>query len=745
MSEDQGEPQERPAAAGSPHPERNQKPAGQLPAGGQASGNRGPAQPDPPEAQAGRSIRDQAAADQRERQQREENLRGYGDFGDVHAGRDFTGQMWSHADRGNINHAGGNITYNYAASADEDPKVSLLQRRDVEQIETCLVPSTTTSDITKLLVREHVVFVRGTTGTGRSTAATAALLAWARALARSVGEQEEEGEEKQERVGVIYGAGSPLRLDDSHLHGAHGYVLDGSGPQWAAKLDEYSQHLRELAGKNDCRFVVLLPQGRSYPPRPTVDHRPPPAEKVFFRWLEYFALAAGLKPDLPGEVSAAIQADLHGESSPGRTVDLADHVAGLLGRDAPPGQILSALPARTRDQIRTRLDETRPIVGRCFMVSAAVLDGLPEVVVSDAALELASCIDETWPVNEAKRNLRAWEKLRSWLDYADADADRADAPGGGRSVRLNRASARRATLQVLWEDHPTIRDPLIAWLRGLTEAADSRVQLKAAHAAGMLAALDFDAMMARVLMPWARSERRRHHQLAAMMLEAAAQDKALFSRVQDQLQQLARGARTQRLVATYAYGSKIGLDDPGGALRVLHRMAYLRSADVHQAIAAAIDYLYSPTTAGEIVNELAGWVSSGWPTERSTAALAFVRLAIIDSRDPARPPLYSYPAGSGLVEQLAALWRNALTLKASAQGTQGGQILVPDAWPALSYWVSKYDENPTIHQLIGDLFTGNTPDAGRLRKAFSLYLLHWRCRKTISADLYGQLSVLLKG
>jgi hypothetical protein len=692
------------------------------------------------------SVLDQATYERQERRQREENLKGYGADGNFRVGRDWIGQSSSRVyGGGNLNQAGGDININYAVGADAGIKIRYMLRRDAERLEACLAPSDATNEVSTLLAREPVVFLRGAIGTGRRTTAIAALLAWARTSGKVTETEEKEGGDKEERVGVIYGPGSPLQVSVSELRSGYGYVLDGTNRQWINDLDEHGGHLRDLADKSECRLVVLLPIGCSYPPRPTVVHRPPSANEVFRRWLEYEGLAAGLEPSLPTEVAAAIDADLQGEDSPRKAVDLADHVIDLLRAETPPAHVLVALPARAREHIRVRLDESRPIVGRCFMVSAAVLDDLPEVVVSDAALTLAEHIDEAWPIKEEERPLPAWEQLRTWLDYADASTNPAGRPGGGRSVRLNRAAARRATLQVLWEDHPTIREPLVIWLRGLAEQIDRNVQLKAAHAAGMLATFDFDSMMARVLTPWSKSRRRRDHQLAAMMLEAAARDRDLLPRVQERLRQLASGAREERLVATYAYGSNIGVDDPIGALRVLRRITLDRNQEVNKAVAGTVDYLYSFATSAMMLGELADWVTSGSPSGRYTAALAFVRLASIDNRDADRPPLCSLPTDSNFFGRLVVLWRNALSLRLVTHGTQSSQLLVPDSWSVLARWVSQYDEESVVRRVIYDVFGEDRLEAGRLRKAFLLHLLHWRRRNVISADLYQRLVRLTKG
>lgn len=304
------------------------------------------------------------------------------------------------------------------------------------------------------------------------------------------------------------------------------------------------------------------------------------------------------------------------------------------------------------------------------------------------------------------------------------------------------------TLRVLWEDHPTIREPLVVWLKGLAEDVSQKagVQTKAAHAAGILATFDFDFARARLLDPWAKSRKFRDHHSATMMLEsAAARDRDILMRVHDLMRKLANGTRGERLVAADAYGSSIGLNAPGVALRDLRSIALGRDIEVSKTVAGSIGNLYSIATADEIVKELAGWVSSGSLSGRYTSALAFVRLARITGGNPTYPPLIDLEPSDELFRRLAELWQNALELRIVTDRSQRPELAVPDSWTVLIRWISRYQEESAIRAVIDTLLSINGAGSERLRKALFLNLRNWEHQKFISGDLRKRLVAMMKG
>jgi hypothetical protein len=666
------------------------------------------------------SLLDSIAEQKKDRRRRSDNLRGL--FG-VQAARDVIGEAsYRVSGGGNLNYYDG-VTFNVFDAARAD--VVHLQRETTKALLERFAPPASQQRLTEVVGRESVVFLRGAEGTGRMTAALAALIDW---VASTCPGSERNGEE---RVGIIRIRGAAGRASLPELRRGHGYLLAGSYDDWIREIDQ----LADLVVKNESRLVVLVPRGRMSLPGAAVDHLPPPAIDVFHRWFEYEATMAEVEPELAPEVEKEITQDLDGERSPQRAVSQACEVIQAIKEGLSSEALLAELPRRLGDHIRGRLDEGQPIVGRCFMAAVAVLHGDPEFTVSRAALTFADLIYEAWHIEVDKRPPPTWEQLDTWLEYAGATAHRPGRAGSGRIVRLNRTNAPAVTISVLWEDHPTIREPLMNWLRWLGDDGTPTVQLKAAHAVGKLATLDFATIRKGFLAPWTESGRFADHRLAALALEAAAQDPRMVSRVHDHLRRLASSNRYgARAVAIQAYGSSIGVNAIGEALQALRRISTRPTIRLNQDAARSIAYLYEEATAPAIVRELASWVEAGSLGGRHTAALAFIRLAVPEPGAANRPPLAELAAQ----DDLASLWLNALMLRIITSDAERSRPAAPAAWGVLGEWVSRYDQQHAVRVVVDQVLPLADAQAARL------YLRLWRLRKLISSELYGHFTRLVE-
>lgn len=696
---------------------------------------------DEPDERDERPYLERVADEERDWLRRQQNLSDLdGEETAARVGRDSIGRDSNRVSGGgSVFNAGRDVWISPDIAGHREPHVRYLPQSEAEQLKKCLVTPPSQAELKAALDRETLVFLRGAEGTGRRTSALEALLSWVGTKGGVV----KDGQPTH--VGVILTAGSLFPHSTPDLRTRHGYVLDATNTESSRDFGAIAENMKDLATKCGCRVVLLVPAHRSNLPARIVDHRPPAAPDVFRCWLKHEAGAAGVDACLLDEMCQEIDDDLNRESSPRQAYELANRLVIGLKAGKEPAELRAELPRQLRDGIRRRLDESGPVLGRCFMTSAAVLNGLQETMVSDAALAFAEHIKKVSSI-KAEERLPAWEQLHTWLDYASATTSPAQVAGGGRILHLKRR-AEIATLRVLWEDQPTIREPLIAWLKALAEEADQQqeVQMKAAHAAGILATFDFDIVTAKFLSPWSRSRKLRDHRLAAMMLESAARDPDLVPRVHDLLRKFADGSRGERLVTAHAYGSPIGLNAPSIALRDLRKIALGRDTEVGKAVAGSIGNLYSAETSEKILRALKVWVSSGSPGGLYTSALAFVRLAAIGSGNPARPPLIALESGHDLIEWLTVLWRNALSLRLITYRTQRSELVVPDSWIVLTRWVSRYDEEPVIRSVIDEIFGPAGIGPGRLRKAFILHLWQWEHQKQISRDLRERLIKLMKG
>ncbi|MEU9840464.1 hypothetical protein AB0C69_14715 [Actinomadura sp. NPDC048032] len=384
--------------------------------------------------------------------------------------------------------------------------------------------------------------------------------------------------------------------------------------------------------------------------------------------------------------------------------------------------MIAEFPDRVREEVRQRLSERRPILSRCFIASVAVLHGMQESTVSRAALDLADHIDTAWKREDKKRPLPAWEDLRTWLDRAGA-VTRSMPRGGGRIVELQQRTRARTTLQVLWEEQPTIREPLMAWLDVLAHSRDTAI--RAAHAVGLFATFDFATVNERFIRPWSKSDSRQDQRLAAWVLEAAAQEPALEPRVREHLRLLSRGTRGEVMVAVRAHGSHLGADDLTDALRVFGTASRRSGRGTADAVATSLSFLYSAGTAIEIVETLADWAESEHSGNRLTAATAFLRLAALRPR-PGRPKLTEVARRADAAGHIARLWQHALSLRITEPSGRE-RPAAPEAWALFARWMVAYGKAPALRPVIEQVITTGEAGATRLRAAFRLHtrlLLH---------------------
>ncbi|WP_433540448.1 hypothetical protein ACQP10_34795 [Streptosporangium sandarakinum] len=680
-----------------------------------------------------RSIQEEVAEAEVDRLQREKNLDEL--FYEERAswvGRDSYGRVTNRVRNGNLNQAGRDLHYHAGGADESSVAVDLISTQEAERLLMPLVPTSSQEETRKLLDRERVVLIHGSENTGRATAAMAALLDWAWLARRR---------DEDPPVGWIRLEGPRPRLRDLELLEGHGYVMELAD----ADLDSRIRQLRSLADQNDCRVVILVPSESLAPTEAIVEHQPPPGIEVFKRRLSYEAHAAKLAVPFASHVPKEIKEELGDETAPRKAAGLACRVVRGLSSGRSVEEILGDLPNRIREEIRKKLHDRRPVLGRCFMASIAVLHGLPETVVSESALSLAKLIDDEWRSEAKTRPIPIWEQLPAWLDYARATTLPIAMVGGGMTVRLRQPKNAAVMLRVLWEDQPTIRNQLITWLHSMGDSPDPEIQMKVAHAVGRLATFNFRVVDEKFLKPWSRSDRVRSRRLAALMLEAAAQDPDLTTRVHLQLQRMASGTRGERAIVVRAYASQIGTDAPDMAMRVFRKLGFRLDKEFNPAVAQSVYYLYSQETAVAILLDLASWAREDGQGGRNTAALSLSRLAALPSGNPARPVLTSLDLqDQELRKALITLWRNALGLY--TPNITGGRRprATPEAWPLfLGGWISRYEEQPNLRPVIDEVL--RSADRKAERQLVHLYLRMWWQRRHISQTLYKHLNRLAEG
>ncbi|MEU0482416.1 hypothetical protein ABZ260_24920 [Streptosporangium sp. NPDC006013] len=660
------------------------------------------------EPELGKSVREEMTASGQEWLERRQSLDDlFADERPSAGTRDWIGRVTNRVKNGNVWLAQRDIHIDQGRPQPTET-IYALSDGEIEDLRRTLVPTQSQAEIRKLLDGECLVLLGGAAETGKATTALAALLDWGGGASWV----------------IPHGASTP-NPRDWKLEAGQGYLLDLVDTPDG--VDRVTTHLKRSGVNAESRVIVLVPEHTSSSVAPVIDHDPPPNDRVFAKHLS--AYTTGVHPD-PDD-HRLLSEELRAHSAPWQVVELARQVATTVHSGTPIDVLLDKRFHRMRAKVGNNLDKRRPVLGRCFMTSIAVLHGLPEAEVSGAALALAERLDEKWRRDRSPRPVQMWEGLPLWLSYVDAEAVPAG-PGSGRTIKLRRPKLAAVMLRVIWEDQPTIRDSLIDWLLWLGDEGSWLTRIKVGHAVGKLATFDFDTVDKRFLQVWSRSRRVGDYQLAALALEAAAEDPSLTRRVHLHLHSMIGGRDAEKAIAIRAYASSVGLSAPDQALAAFRRLALTRGAKFHRDVAQSIAYLYRTDTAHSILNHLADWVSDGGPAGRRSAALAFIRLAAPAAPTLARPELSQLEPHPSLV----TLWRNALSHE------EGGHLIAPESWDLLlSEWLRHYGKRPTVREITDKIFSLTD---GRSSKRALLYLRLWRHQGEISAELHHHLRQLVQ-
>ncbi|QXJ23424.1 hypothetical protein AGRA3207_004572 [Actinomadura graeca] len=689
------------------------------------------------------SFRDRMAADDRERELRSRSLRG------------LTSNRTRIDGRFNsVLNAGGDINVRSDQKGRaQSPRVSMGEAHALLNCATGV--DAVVERVVEVLRRHRIALVRGPSGSGRTATATLALL-HADAGERARVEAAKEYRDQPANVARLLLRDDPLELSCEDLDGGIGYVLDATDESWprrSAASASVVAHLADLAVRTDGRIVVVVGES-CQPDDRTIDQAMPDAEEVFARRLEYLLHAVRDPRAWVDKIrtSPELKAALGESPTPRIAVDTAYEVFQVHEQHGPEKGIdayLSGLPALVLTEMHGKLHDDDPATlrKRCFAIAAAVLNTLPAVTVSRAALALAALVEKT-DQEEIPAAVLAWEQLTEWLTFAGATAS-PSTRGEGRIVRLKRPTQAHATLEAVWEEHPTVREPLIVWLRWLSEHTDQAVRIRTAHAVGTLATFDFDVIERDFLLPWARARSIRKHQLAAWVLEAAATQDGIADRVRVLLRRWAGGSRTQQSVAARAYGSEIGMlwvDDTLNAFETISKV--IRLPPLQDAVARSIADLFGEGRETEILHKLHAWSDDDFPSQRRTAALAFNRLINRLRSQDGRTGMVELLDGCdpSLHRLLIGLWWNALsggvtlTHRRSLRGAADNA-----AWDIIADWLRSEAVYPVLGPVIDGVFRLDEEHSD-LRGPLSLHLRLWfhRNPKIIGSERAERLARILE-
>ncbi|MGW4640632.1 hypothetical protein ACWEN6_19005 [Sphaerisporangium sp. NPDC004334] len=634
----------------------------------------------------------------------------------IDVGRNWYGGSTYQVDKGGtLNGAGRDIIQYFGG---EEPPVHTLPVaiERIEEARLCLIETSSQRELVARLANAPVALLRGDPHTGRGTTALHALL----------------------QLGLTCNhlrLKDPRKLRSDDLRPGNGYVLRVEDEPWPRSPEAVLDQLCSVARDSGSMIVAVVPHD-SATTKFVVTHQAPTASEIIRRWLVHLSPGVEQELDTAGE---SLDEHVVG-CRPWEAVDAARQLAEGRRQGRSLASMINELPYTALSQLSMSPKKEDPALGRHFLVSSAVLYGLPEAVVSEAALSLAHRIrqdEQRDSVDEEDQGLPVWERLSEWVNHPGLNATAAPRGGEGQRIEVRPGMADRL-LTTIWEQLPAVRPALYDWLADLVRHDDWRVRLKAAYAVGRLATCDFRVIDKQFFTRWSR-EKGRAKVLGWALESAALADPDVGKLVRGRLKEWTTGTYLQRLSAAMGYGSALGVRHIDEALSTLHTVAAATVIlDTCDGVARSVAEVYTPQTAPAVLRELARWATGEHAGEQVAAALAFVRLATAGQKDDSHPPLWRH----GTVRDLSALWTNALSCGLSvARRDARVPAYTPSAWLLMAEWAERAATVPAAGAVLEQVLSGATK---RLRPSWVFHLHLWRQRRSITAAQFTRYIRLVK-
>ncbi|WP_329133192.1 hypothetical protein OG552_15235 [Streptomyces sp. NBC_01476] len=382
---------------------------------------------------------------------------------------------------------------------------------------------------------------------------------------------------------------------------------------------------------------------------------------------------------------------------------------------------------------------TEPFV-RCFSLALAVLNGLPQEDIAEAARRLARRLDEARaPAGPRESTARyaplpARDPLAMPLRklLARLRARRVDAPGASGCLEYQDPDYPRQVIAHAWSEYP-IQDLLLGWLGELVTDSDE-VRVYAAVALGGLLPAAFPYLSRRTLAGWAFHRDHRFREAVGYALATGSRDPGL----RPQIEALAaewfadRSRPLGQATAARVYGLTSPSADPRQSIARLARLSAVDNAKVAVAVGngytdlLADDYALAPLVLGALRS---GLLSA---QTRRTCLLAFLIVATalvvdgtqgeFDGRDGWPALLFLSEVRAEVREPLVVLWREALGEPFFHRQAQ--QVL--RTWAALAEADSRLRE--TFRNMVAAIAYGDARSGHIIRR----YAAEWTDRDELA-------------
>jgi len=424
--------------------------------------------------------------------------------------------------------------------------------------------------------------------------------------------------------------------------------------------------------------------------------------------------------------------------TPEEAVELADVIRKWADRRSTNADAVPEAQSRRYERLKLRaqrqlggIERVDTPLHQAFSLAAGVFNGASLGLIVEVAEDLTDRLRAVeHPGTTAGGRPVFTDPLAGRLTYAEVrfGAETQDSPA--TTVELHDPALAGVLLDVVWNQYDAARRCVVEWLAGLCGSGHPVKQARGALAIGRLAAFDYPQIYRDVLEPWSKQDRKGLHQAAAWVLETLYLDGRHRHRVYELLRVWTRGRRwQQRAIAVRAYGTRIGEDHPGEALRDIGDAALLDVAGSHsyrRFVDNALIELYDRDLRGQVLATLYRWRQL--PLLRYRAATTFVRLCERLERHR-RPELLAALAESPplTVEELGELWRCTLTSPRTG----------PRAWAVLRVWLNcAYHDPGNLRPAFDPLLMEITRDQA-LRTRLDKRRRFWKCQDDARAARFA--------
>ncbi|MFD7988883.1 hypothetical protein ACFV4M_36675 [Kitasatospora indigofera] len=560
--------------------------------------------------------------------------------------------------------------------------------------------------------RRSLVILRGSAGTGKTTAALRLLLGSAVSRIYHL--------DRNTDLGAL-----AARLDTAGEDGAEGstgYLVDQ--PVDAAALRGWLvQGLEGVLHRAGARLVLTVDQEAGLVDPDLLDYvieltGPPRHHGIVRRYLEWRLgePAAGQVLGLQ-EVAGILEERLAGDATCKVAADLASAVweAAEASASGIPDvtRIRAKLARRGAEDFDMWVESLDDPFLRCYAVALAVLNGLPQEDVASAARSLHRRLNpdrHTVLARDDGRLPRLREpyevprrrrlaQLRAHAVPVTFFSPNGSVPAEGL-VYKDPGYARRV-IRHAWSEYP-MQGELLDWLGELADDPSEQVRTHAGVALGVLADSSFQYLAAHVFHPWAAGTSRTRRNAVANALSVTAENPRLRSMVTalaagwiadpDRPMALATAARV--------HGVSLGGAEPLAAVDALVRLAVVDHVQVAVAIGDSLTDILAEeeSLTAVVLNRL--WTAMADHRARPTVLLSFLAVAAqlvvetagldLGAAAPNWPALLvSVERDAALRPPFVALWRTALN-EAVYRG---------EAEHVLRVWAALAEADPALREL----------------------------------------------